>query len=284
LTFLVCPRTFPEHLEPGEILQSDPTKTVSVHAFSKGQFELRELTIIQEKPLTLYLDEKEIVTLLTDGQHPEELTAGFFHSEGFIDRAEDIRELSCDKERGTCRLSPSKSVEFQEDLHGRRLITTGCGKGSIYYHVLDAIAAGKVRIEDDFSIEPGKLSELAIQASRGSALYKDTHGVHTAALCSAEEILVSRDDIGRHNAIEKIVGYSLFNSVTPEKTMMFTTGRITSEVIIKVARLGCPILVSRSSASSLALELAEKTGITVVGGIRASGFHIYAGSHRVKGA
>ena len=284
LTFNEPHSYFWQFRQQGGPVSFKPTQKAPVTRFSGGNFSKENLTVVCERPLTLFLNEKEVVTLMTNGEHPRELAAGFFHSEGFIEGPDDIAELTFEENRSACRLIPSVPIEFSQDVHGRRLITTGCGKGSVYYGLLEKIKSGKVRVKSDLVIEPGKLVDLIRENSKSSELSKQTHGVHTAALCSIDGSLISRDDVGRHNAIEKVVGHCLLSSIPPTDKILFTTGRLTSEVVMKVARFGCPMVISRSSASSLALELAEITELTLVGGARAGRFHVYTYPRRIHGA
>jgi len=259
----------------------DPKKQVSIQSFKEGKKRNDTLFVIMEIPLTLYLGEKEIVTLLYNGQHPENLAVGFFFSEGFIEKKEDILDIVYDAKTDICKIIPKKKTGFFEDLYGKRLVTSGCGKGSSFYSVMDSIAANEVNVESELTIAESKLRKMAHLVFRSSPLYKETHGVHSAGLCSLDDMIVFHEDIGRHNALDKIAGQCLLESIDTRDKILYSTGRITSEMMVKTGRMGCPIVVSRSSATNLALELAEKIGITVVGGVRKSSFHVYTETQRI---
>jgi FdhD protein len=260
----------------------EPIADVEVVAYKDGRLAPGRLQVIRELPLTLLLGDKEIVTLLYNGADPEELAAGFFFSEGFFDRAEDVHRIAFDLQSNSCRVEPSAPMEFFEDLWGKRLITSGCGKGGIFYHVMDSIASGRLAISSTMEIAAQQIGALANEVFKPSELARATHGVHAAALCDPRGVVLFREDIGRHNALDKIAGRCLLDRVDRSDKLLFTTGRLSSEVIIKAGRLGCPIVASRSSATSLALELALKIGITVVGGARSGSFHIYTGAGRIR--
>ena len=260
---------------------SGPHIEVTVDVYKDNLFAPKKLRVIRELPVTLVLGDKEVVTLLYNGQEAEELTAGFFFSEGFLDRADQVRKLSFDPKQQVCRLEPIGSMDFFEDLWGKRMITSGCGKGSVFYHVMDSVSAGKIRTDSTMSLFAPNLLERSREVFRPSELYRETHGVHAAALCTADRMLLFREDIGRHNALDKIAGRCLLDSLDRSDKILFTTGRLTSEVMIKAGRLGVPIVVSRSSATDLALNLAGKIGITVVGGARGGSFLIYTGAQRI---
>ena len=254
---------------------------ISVLAYKDGQLAPGSIQVIREVPLTLYLGEREVVTLLYDGENAEELAVGFFFSEGFLDRAEQIERLHFDEKNQTCRLEPKSDAGFFDDLWGKRLVTSGCGKGSVFYHIMDSVAAGRVTVSSTLTVTPEQLGVLAGEVFKPSELYLGTHGVHAAALCSVERMIAFREDIGRHNALDKISGRCLLDQTDGSDKLLFTTGRLTSEVMIKAGRLGCPVVVSRSSATKMALELAGKIGISVIGGARKKSFHCYTGSQRI---
>lgn len=263
---------------------TDPKTEVSVIAYKNGEFQRSSLHVIKEEALTLNLGQRQVVTLLYNGQNPLELAAGFFFSEGFLESKDDIADLTHDPENLCCTLTPKKPVQSFEEIYQKRLVTSGCGKGSSFYHVLDAIEAGQIRVSSGLQIGADRICALSDQVFHASKLYRDTHGVHSAALCAPSGQEVFFEDIGRHNAIDKISGHCLLNRVKTSDKLLFTTGRITSEVMIKAGRLGCPIVVSRSSSTAFALELAGKLGLTVIGGARKTAFHIYIGHSRIVDA
>ncbi|MGM0395652.1 MAG: formate dehydrogenase accessory sulfurtransferase FdhD [Bacillota bacterium] len=230
--------------------------------------------VIREYPLTIYLNEQEIITLLCTPENLEELAVGFLLSEGFIDDFDEIIKRDLDEEKGTIYIEADiEERPLREKLRGKRTITSGCGKGTSFYNVLDSTKIRKIK--EIVEIYPGNVLQLMRDFNNKSTLFNDTGGVHSCALCNKEEILVHRDDIGRHNALDKILGWGHINGFDFGDKMVFTTGRISSEILIKVAKRGIPIVISRSAPTSLAVDLAKELGITLVGFARGDKMNIY---------
>jgi FdhD protein len=230
--------------------------------------------VIREYPFTLYLNGQEIITLLCIPEDLQELAVGFLISEGFLDSFEEIVEMDLDIEKGTVKIQ-GDMVErpLREKLRGKRTITSGCGKGSSFYNVLDSSKSRK--IDKTMGIDPQTVIQLMGEFNKHSELFNETGGVHSCALCSLEGILVHRDDIGRHNALDKILGWGHMNNQDFSDKLVLTTGRISSEMLIKTARRGVPAVISRSAPTSLAVELARELNITLVGFARGQKMNIY---------
>lgn len=263
------------------IEKSEKTENQKVVSYKNGEVITKDIEVVTETPLSLFLGDQEIVTLLYNGQDPKELAVGFFYSDGILENKNQITELSFDGAQNTCTLRLDQAPEQVEQMSRKRIVTSGCGKGSIYYQVVDAIKEGRITIVSDLTVTPEKLVELATLVFRGSELYKRTHGVHSVALCDLNGVVIFRDDIGRHNAMDKIAGRCMLDRIDTSQLLLFTTGRLTSEMMIKAGRLGCPIVVSRSSATSLALDFADLIGMTVVTGARAGGFTLFRRPERI---
>jgi len=261
---------------------SDSRRKYSVASYENGRLTSGEVDVVVEVPLTLFLNGREAVTLLTTGDHAEELAVGFFASEGFIQAVEDIKTATLDAKRQSVFVETRRETEGIQELFEKRIITSGCGKGSIYYHVLDSIQAGEVRVEAAIRIRCSDVLDMMSRLSKESSLYRDTRGVHGAALADESgEFEVFREDIGRHNAIDKIVGHCLLEGLDTTGRILLTTGRITSEVLIKASKMGVPVLVSRSAPTSLAIEMAERVGMTVAGYVRGGRMRVYSLQERI---
>jgi FdhD protein len=219
-------------------------------------------SIVREVPLTVSVNGKELITLLTTGDANRELAVGFLLSEGFLQNSEDLKSIRVDDEAGTAEVELTTDLDLTEKLWGKRTVTSGCGKGATFYHVLDSIQAKAV--------------------SRLSDLYRETGGVHNSGLADTEKILIFRDDIGRHNAVDKIRGACFLEEIPLADKIIITTGRMSSEIVVKVAKMGVPVLVSRSAPTSLALDLAERVGLTLIGYVRGEKMTVYTGKERVK--
>ncbi len=231
----------------------------------KGDILQREEDIvIVEYPFTLFIEDKEIITLLCSPSSLEYLALGFLYSEGFIDSLEDITKINIDKEKGICNIKLYNVNKLRDNLRGgKRTITSGCGKGTLFYNVLDSFKSQKV--ENILPIEIEKIKLLVREFNRKSELFKDTGGVHSCALCNYDEILIFEEDIGRHNALDKVFGRALAENINTLDKIIFTSGRISSEILIKAAKRQVPIIVSRSAPTSLSIELGEELGISLIG-------------------
>ncbi len=257
-------------------------ESVAVEIYDRGGKKLEKpQLVIRERPVTLYLNNKEIVTLLCGGHHLDELAAGFLHAEGFLKSPEDITELEIDDEAGTVKISAAEDASITERLWQKRTISSGCAKGSLFYFSLDALMSKPV--ESDLRVSAGSILDRLEDLNRLSETYRHTHGVHNTALADSEKILIFREDIGRHNAVDMIVGYVFLHGIALHDKMLLTTGRLTSELLIKAAKVNMPLLISRNAATSLAVELATSLGITLIGYARAGKFTVYSGRERIDG-
>jgi FdhD protein len=236
-------------------------------------------SIVQEVPLTVSLNGNELITLLTTGDANRELAIGFLLSEGFLNNREDLKSIRVDDEAGIVDVELAGDIDLTEKLWGKRAVTSGCGKGATFYHVLDSIQAKPVT--SAITVTPSQVYALMKELNRMSDLYRETGGVHNSALGNGEKILVFRDDIGRHNAVDKIRGACFLEEIPLQDKLLITTGRMSSEIVVKVAKMGVPILVSRSAATSLALDLADRIGITLLGYVRGEKMTVYSGKQRV---
>lgn len=235
--------------------------------------------VIRERPVTLYLNGREVVTLLCAGHHLDELAAGFFYSEGFIDQPSDILKMEIENETGKVEVETRERPEITEKLWQKRTISSGCGKGSLFYYSLDALLSRPV--SGNTRISPRQVLDRVEELNKLSETYRRTHGVHNTALATRDRIILFRDDIGRHNAVDMIVGHVFLNGIALGDKVLITTGRLTSEMLIKAAKVNIPILVSRNTATSLAVELAGPLGVTLIGYARAGKFTVYSGQDRI---
>ncbi len=235
--------------------------------------------VVEEKPVTIYLNDQEFVTLMCTPEKLDYLTLGFLRSEGFIKDREDVLSLKVDEEKGTVEVKTREPGELAEKLFGKRTITSGCGKGSIFFNVLDSLTSRPV--ESEIYLSPAEVFYLMKELQKRAELFKLTGGVHSSAIASKEGILFFCEDLGRHNAVDKLLGECLAKDIYLEDKMLITSGRLSSEILLKSAKIGVPILLSRSAPTSLSVELAKKLGITMVGFIRGKRMNVYAGEWRI---
>ena len=265
----------------GADLPEERVSSVSSWLYDReGCREERPQWLIKEQAVTLYLNGREMVTLLCAGHHLEELAAGFFYAEGFVERPEDLAELKVNESEGRVHAAIRTDLSLPERLWMKRTVTSGCGKGSLFYYSLDALLSSPITSKVSFSA--GQIMDRVEDLSRLSETYRRTHGVHNCAAADGSRILLFRDDIGRHNAVDMIVGHFFLNALSLDDKLLITTGRLTSEMLIKAAKVRIPIVVSRNTATSLAVELAKNLNITLIGYARAGKFTVYSGAERIK--
>ncbi len=267
----------------GGDLPEEKVSSVSAWLFEReGACHERPQWLIKEQPMTLYLNGREMVTLLCAGHHLEELAAGFFYAEGFLERRDDLEQLDVKESEGRVYASIRTDVSLPERLWMKRTVTSGCGKGSLFYYSLDALLSRPITSTVAFTA--GQVLDRVEDLKHLSETYRRTHGVHNCAAADGDGILLFRDDIGRHNAVDMIVGHFFLKGLSLEDKMLITTGRLTSEMLIKAAKVRIPVVVSRNTATSLAVELARNLNITLIGYARAGKFTVYSGLERIERA
>ena len=240
-----------------------PIKEVNILRIKGENINEEEDILVIEYPFTIFLNDKEIITLLCSPKSLKELTVGFLYSEGFIDKLDNIEKIFIDEEKGLAYVNVKEEKPLVEKLQGKRTITSGCGKGTLFYNVLDSFKSKKIEKPLDIKIE--EIKDLMREFNRKSELFLSTGGVHSCALCTKSSILIFEEDIGRHNALDKILGRAFLEGMDLSDKLVLTSGRISSEMLIKIAKRGVPAIISRSAATSLTVELARQLNITVVG-------------------
>lgn len=232
-----------------------------------------------EAPLTIFLNGEELVTLLCTPEKMDLLALGFLRSEGLLSSLDEIAELRLKEEEGLVEVELKGAGGLAERLYGRRTITSGCGKGTVFFHALDALRSRPVT--GNLKLPAPKVWELMRALQDKAVLFKETGGAHSAAAADREKIIYFCEDIGRHNAVDKIAGQSLVENVSLEDKVLITSGRLSSEILLKAAKLRLPVLLSRSAPTSLSIELAEALNITLVGFVRGRRMNIYTHGRRI---
>jgi FdhD protein len=253
--------------------------SVSALRLKDGVRESVQDPVTCESPLTIYLNDRELVTLLCTLEYLDELAVGFLYSEGFVKTREDITDIKIDFKQGMARVSAKETSTIAEHTFLKRYITTGCGKGTSFYQLTDAVCRPVVNTE--FKITSGQILSLMLQAQRMSDLFKTTGGVHSSAVCTHDEILFFREDIGRHNSVDKLTGRCFLDGIDTSDKILLTTGRISSEILVKVARLGVPLIASRSAPTDLAVKHAVEMGVAIAAFVRNNRMNIYTYPERV---
>ncbi len=254
------------------------TERFSVVQFTEGGCSSVEDVVAREFPLTIILNNQELVTLLCSPSDLTYLAVGFLSSEGLLNSKDEIRNILVDEERGIVRIETSRDQELSRETLFKRVISSGCGRGAAFYSPADA---GSQMVESRMQMTAGEVFELVKQFQASSDVYLATHGVHSAALCDRKDILVFSEDIGRHNAIDRVFGKCLLEGIATEDRAVITSGRLSSEVVHKVSRRGIPILISISAPTNLGVRIADTLGIALVASVRGRKMKVYTHGWRI---
>ncbi len=254
--------------------------TVTVDAINEHG-EAVPTRLPRERPLTLYLDKREIVTLMTLGAAPESLVLGYLRNQRLVSRLEDIAAVQVDWETDSAAVTTRNGSANIEKQLARRTVTSGCGQGTMFGDLMESL--DELALPDDVCLDAATLATLLDNVRRQDSIYKEAGAVHGCALAASDgEILMFIEDVGRHNAADAITGQMWLNNLRGDDKLFYTTGRLTSEMVIKTAQMGIPILISRSGLTEMGHAIALKIGLTLIG--RATGKHylLFTGQHRFK--
>jgi FdhD protein len=252
--------------------------TFEVEAYNE-RGEMVPTSVAGEHPLTMYLDKKELVTLMTLGHAPEALAIGYLRNQRLVNSIDDIAAVQVDWETESCAITTRKGVKELRKKTGKRTVTSGCGQGTMFGDLMSEIDSIKLR--DDVTLADEDLFTLIERVRKHETIYKQAGAVHGCALATrAGEILMFVEDVGRHNAVDAIAGFMWLDGIDGSDKVFYTTGRLTSEMVIKCAQMRIPFLVSRSGLTQMGHRIAEKIGITMLG--RASGRHYLAFTGRQR--
>ncbi|ROR32326.1 formate dehydrogenase accessory sulfurtransferase FdhD [Inmirania thermothiophila] len=236
----------------------------------------REVRIAGERPLTLYVDKREIVTLMTLGAHPEALVLGYLRNQGFVEDLEEIVAVQVDWDVEAAVVVTRGGTRGWDERLARRTVTTGCGQGTVFGDLL-----ARLRPVPEVTVRQSRIYALLERLAGHNEVYRSAGAVHGCALCRDDEILLFIEDVGRHNAVDAIAGHMWLEGIGGADKVFYTTGRLTSEMVIKVAQMGIPVLLSRSGITQMGLELARRTGVTLIGRAKGRHFLVYHGAERV---
>jgi FdhD protein len=260
---------------------SDAGLKATANVVARNEYgEPVEGAIAVERALTIYLDKREIVTLMTLGNHPELLILGWLRNQRMIDDIEAIKAIQVDWETESVAIVTHDGIENLDRRLERKTVTTGCGQGTVFGDLMEDI--------DQISLRQPALRQSSIYAllnklNEYNEIYKNAGAVHGCALCS-EALGIEQfiEDVGRHNAVDAIAGHMWLNDVTGEDKLFYTTGRLTSEMVIKVALMGIPVLLSRSGITAMGLEIAQKVGVTLIARAKGRHFMVYHGGETIE--
>jgi len=236
--------------------------------------------IAVERALTIYLDKREIVTLMTLGNHPELLILGWLRNQRMVDDIEAIKAIQVDWEIDAVAITTHAGVTDLDAKLDHKTVTTGCGQGTMFGDLMEDIDQIQLRQP---MLKQSSIYELLNALNEFNEVYKNAGAVHGCALCS-EALGIEQfiEDVGRHNAVDAIAGYMWLNELEGADKLFYTTGRLTSEMVIKVALMGIPVLLSRSGITAMGLEIAQQVGVTLIARAKGRHFLVYHGSELIE--
>lgn len=239
--------------------------------------QLQVLDVVEERPLTIFLNSQEIVTAMTIGDYPEYLALGFLRNQGMLQGDDKITDIVFDEELETIVVRTSRTTDYEAKLK-KKTRTSGCAVGTVFGDMMEGLEAVTLPSSE---LKTSWLYGLAAKINRTPSLYLKAGAIHGTVLCYQDQPLVYMEDVGRHNAVDKVAGWMLSQSVPAGDKMLYTTGRLTSEMVIKTAHMGIPILASRSGFTAWGVEIARQVGLTLIGRLRGQRFICLAGEERL---
>ena len=251
--------------------------TVAVTAIDENG-RTRNGHIAAERPLTLYLDKREIVTLMTLGVHPELLVLGWLRNQRLIPSLEHIARVQINWETDAAAVTTRHGVDGLDERLAHRTVTTGCGQGTVFGRLMDEL--DQIRLAAP-NVRQSTLHALLDNLSRHNQVYRKAGAVHGCALCAGSGIDLFIEDVGRHNAVDAIAGEMWLRDTPGHDKLFYTTGRLTSEMVIKVAQMGIPVLLSRSGITEMGLRLGRQLGVTLIARAKGRHFLVYNGARNI---
>ena len=238
----------------------------------------QELLVVRELPLTLKVNGFEIVRLMTIGNQPKSLALGYLRNQGFIEKIKEIVSVAVDWENETVNVVTRNGTAMRRHRTKLSTVTSGCGQGTLFDQSLDALYRRRF---PKVSMRQSIIYALLREITRYNRIYRQAGSVHGCGLCRGSKLLMFVEDIGRHNAADAISGRMWLDGIPGEDKLLYTTGRLTSEIVIKAARMRIPVLLSRSGITYLALEIARDLGLTVIGRAKGRRHLIYNGAENI---
>ncbi len=262
-----------------ELTNAGLDATASVTSYNEYNQAI-EGSIAIERSLTIYLDKREVVTLMTLGNHPELLILGWLHNQRLVEDIEAIKAIQVDWETESVAITTHTGVKDLDSKLSHKTVTTGCGQGTMFGDLMDEI--DKISMQQPI-LKQSAIYDLLKSLNEYNEVYKNAGAVHGCALCS-EALGIEQfiEDVGRHNAVDAIAGYMWLNDLGGEGKLFYTTGRLTSEMVIKVALMGIPVLLSRSGITRMGLEIAQKVGVTLLARAKGRHFLVYHGREYIE--
>jgi len=236
-----------------------------------------EISVVEERPLTIYLNSQEIVTAMTIGDYPEYLAVGFLRNQGMLLTDDVITQIDYEEDIETVVVRTQRRTSYEEKIR-KKTRTSGCAVGTVFGDMMEGINGLTL---PQTQVRSSWLYALAKQINMTPSLYLEAGAIHGTTLCFQDQPLVYMEDVGRHNAVDKIAGFLFLNQMPSADKILYTTGRLTSEMVIKTAQMGIPVLASRSGFTAWGVEIAQKVGLTLIGRMRGQRYVCLAGNDRL---
>lgn len=234
--------------------------------------------VVMERPLTLFLNGQEIVTNMTIGDYPDYLAVGYLLNQNMLRPDDTITEIEYDEDLETIVVRTERETDYEEKLK-KKVRTSGCAQGTVFGDLMEKIE--DTSLPEDAVLKTSWLQALTKAINTTDSLYLQAGAIHGCVLCQEDRPLIYMEDVGRHNAVDKIAGYMFLNGMSAADKIFYTTGRLTSEMVIKTVQMGIPILVSRSGFTAWGVELARETNLTLIGRARGKRFTALSGLDRI---
>ena len=263
----------------GWLLAPDPDRPGLTRAVTGTDHEGREteIRVVEERPLTIYLNSREIVTAMTIGDYPEYLALGFLRNQGMIGPEDEVTGIDYDDEIATVVVRTAVVTDHEEKL-AKKTRTSGCAVGTVFGDMMEGLEGLSLPVTQ---VRTSDLYALVKAINTVPSLYLTAGAIHGTVLCQGDRPLVYMEDVGRHNAVDKVAGWMALNGATAADKVLYTTGRLTSEMVIKTALMGIPVLVSRSGFTAWGVEIAQQVGLTLIGRMRGQRFVCLSGAERL---
>jgi FdhD protein len=256
---------------------ADPSLTRSIDGIDHTGAKVNA-TVPVERPLTLFLNSREIVTMMTVGDYPDCLAVGYLLNQNMLRPDDEITGIEHDDDLEVVVVRTARETDFEDKLR-KKTLTSGCAQGTAFGDLLENFAA--ITLGREAELRVSWLYSLSRAINLTPSLYLEAGAMHGCVLCERDAPLVYMEDVGRHNAIDKIAGYMFLNGIRPEGKLFYTTGRLTSEMVIKIVRMRIPILISRSGFTAWGVDLARQANLTLIGRAKGSRFIALSGSERI---
>ena len=251
--------------------------TKKIFGFNE-ELKKKKIDVIEEQPLTLFLNDQEIVTMMTINDYPKYLAIGYLLNQNMITKRTKIKSIDYEEDIQTIVIRTNKTTNFEDKLK-KKTITSGCAQGTVFGDTLEGFK--KIKLNSSPKIKISWIYELSKKINLTPSLYLKAGAIHGCVLCKKNQPLIYMEDVGRHNAVDKILGYMFVNQIKSTDKIFYTTGRLTSEMIIKSVQMKIPVVISRSGFTAWGVELARKANLTLIGRSKGKRFFVLSGEKRI---